>query len=95
MDGAPLLVRVAQEGAPGRARLRVDLSGRKAGEPGALRAAQTHLERAFGVDHDLRPFYRAFDDDTQPRGKIELNGSPYFVKAGKPVPVGSVTFVRQ
>lgn len=63
VDGAPLLVRVTQEGAPGRARLGVELSGRKAGEPGARRAAQQHLERAFGVDHDLRPFYRAFDDD--------------------------------
>ncbi len=44
---------------------------------------------------DSATSYRALDDETQPRGPIQLNDSPYFVKAGKRVPVGSVTFVRQ
>jgi hypothetical protein len=47
----------------------------------------------MGTDSATR--YRAFDDDTQPRGSLQLNEAPYFVKVGKRVPVGSVTFVRQ
>lgn len=70
-DGAPLLVRVEQEGAPGRARLRVALSGKKADDAAARRAAQQHLERALGTDHDLRPFYRAFDDDPVIGGSLQ------------------------
>ena len=44
---------------------------------------------------DSATSYRAFDSDTQPRGSIQLNDTPYFVKDGKRVPVGTVTFVRQ
>lgn len=63
VERAPILVRVAQEGPLGRAQLQVELFGKRAGEPEARRAAVQHLERALGVDHDLRPFYRAFDAD--------------------------------
>ena len=44
---------------------------------------------------DSATSYRALDDDTRPRGTIQLNDSPYFVKSGKRVAAGSVTFVRQ
>jgi hypothetical protein len=39
--------------------------------------------------------YRAFDDDQQPRGPVQPSDSPYFVKDGKPTPVGTVRFVKQ
>jgi hypothetical protein len=50
---------------------------------------------AWDMGTDSATSYRALDDDTQPRGTLQLNDSPYFVKAGRRVPVGSVTFVRQ
>ncbi len=62
-DGAPVRVRVAQEGPAGRAVLRVELAGPGATSEAARAAARTHLERALGVESDLRPFYRAFRDD--------------------------------
>ena len=39
--------------------------------------------------------YRALDRDTQPHGALMPNASPYFLKDGKPTPVGTLTFVRQ
>jgi hypothetical protein len=50
---------------------------------------------AWDVGTDSASSYRAADDDTQPKTPIRLNELPYFVKDGKPVPVGTVTFIRQ
>jgi hypothetical protein len=50
---------------------------------------------AYDAGTDSATSYRALDDDTQPRGRIAPNTLPFFVKNGKPVPVGKVTFVRQ
>ncbi len=50
---------------------------------------------AWDAGTDSATSYRASDHDTQPRGTIQLNTSPYFVKDGKRVPVGRVTFTRQ
>ncbi len=58
-------------------------------------ATKTVALEAWDMGTDSATSYRALDDDTQPRGKIQLNETPYFVKNGKRVPVGSVTFVRQ
>jgi Spondin_N len=44
---------------------------------------------------DKATSYRAFDDDQQPRGPVQPSDSPYFVKDGKPTPVGTVRFVKQ
>jgi hypothetical protein len=51
--------------------------------------------QAWDMGTDSAASYRALDSDTQPRGSIQPSESPYFVKDGKRVPVGSVTFVRQ
>lgn len=64
-------------------------------ENGQWVAEKTIALEAWDMGTDSATSYRALDDDTQPRGEIELSGSPFFVKAGKRVPVGSVTFVRQ
>ncbi len=50
---------------------------------------------AWDMGTDSATSYRALDDDTQPRGTIQLNDSPYFMKTGERVAVGSVTFVRK
>jgi hypothetical protein len=50
---------------------------------------------AWDVGTDSATGYRSFDDDTQPRGTIQLNDSKYFTKDGERTPVGTVTFVRQ
>jgi Spondin_N len=64
-------------------------------ENGQWAAKKTVELVAWDMGTDSATSYRALDDDTQPRGTIQLNDSPYFVKAGKRVPVGSVTFVKQ
>jgi hypothetical protein len=64
-------------------------------ENGEWAASKTVTLEAWDVGTDSATSYRALDDDTQPRAPIALNPSPYFVKAGARVPVGSVTFVRQ
>jgi hypothetical protein len=64
-------------------------------ENGAWVAQKTIVLEAWDVGTDSATSYRAFDADMQPRGPIELNASPYFVKQGKRVPVGTLTFVRQ
>jgi hypothetical protein len=64
-------------------------------ENGQWVARKTVTLEAWDVGTDSATSYRALDDDTQPRAAIELNPSPYFVKAGARVPVGSVTFIRQ
>jgi len=56
---------------------------------------QTLVLEAWDAGTDSATSYRALDDDTQPRGKLSLNTSPYFVQNGKRVAVGTVTFVRQ
>ena len=56
---------------------------------------KTVILEAWDVGTDSATSYRALDDDTQPRGPIQLNALPYFVKDGKRVPVGKVTFTRQ
>jgi hypothetical protein len=64
-------------------------------ENGQWVARKTLPLEAWDAGTDSAASYRALDDDTQPRGPVQLNDSPYFVNAGKRVPVGSVTFVRQ
>jgi hypothetical protein len=56
---------------------------------------KTLVLEAWDAGTDSATSYRALDDDTQPRGTLSLNTSPYFVQNGKRVPVGTVTFVRQ
>jgi hypothetical protein len=64
-------------------------------ENGQWVAKKTVALEAWDMGTDSATSYRALDDDTQPRGSLQLNDLPYFVKAGKRMPVGSVTFVRQ
>ena len=64
-------------------------------ESGQWVARKTVALEAWDMGTDSAARYRALDDDTQPRGSIQRNEAPYFVKNGKRVPVGSVTFVRQ
>ena len=63
-------------------------------EDGQWVAQKTVTLEAWDMGTDSATSYRALDDDTQPRGTIQLNETPYFVMAGKRVPVGRVTFVR-
>lgn len=56
---------------------------------------KTLILEAWDVGTDSATSYRALDDDTQPRGPIQLNALPYFVKGGARVPVGKVTFTRE
>jgi hypothetical protein len=58
-------------------------------------ASKTVALEAWDMGTDSATSYRALDADSQPRGSIQPSESPYFVKNGKRVPVGSVTFVRQ
>jgi hypothetical protein len=64
-------------------------------ENGEWVATKTVTLQAWDVGTDSATSYRALDSDSQPRGAIELNGLPYFVRNGQRVPVGTVTFVRQ
>jgi hypothetical protein len=64
-------------------------------ENGQWVARKTIVLEAWDMGTDSATSYRALDQDTQPRGSIQLNETPYFVKAGQRVAVGSVTFVRQ
>jgi hypothetical protein len=64
-------------------------------ENGQWVARKTVALEAWDMGTDSATSYRALDDDTQPRGMIQLNQLPYFVKDGKRVSVGSLTFVRQ
>jgi hypothetical protein len=64
-------------------------------ENGEWVAQKTIVLEAWDMGTDSATSYRALDDDTQPRGSIQLNEMPYFVKAGQRAPVGSVTFIRQ
>jgi len=63
-------------------------------ENGEWVATKTLSLEAWDAGTDSATSYRALDGDTQPRTPIQLNVLPYFVKDGKRVPVGSVTFVR-
>lgn len=64
-------------------------------ENGEWVAEKTIALEAWDMGTDSATSYRALDDDTQPRGTLQLNELSYFVKGGKRVPVGRVTFVRQ
>jgi hypothetical protein len=70
-------------------------SGVSLRENGEWVKEKTITLEAWDAGTDSATSYRALDDDTQPRGKVALNASPYFVQGGKRVPVGTVTFVRQ
>ncbi len=39
--------------------------------------------------------YRSLDKDRRPKGKVQKNGSAHFLKDAQPIPVGTVTFVKQ
>ena len=64
-------------------------------EDGQWVAEKTVMLEAWDAGTDSATSYRALDDDTQPRGPIRISDRPYFVKDGKRVPVGKVTFKRQ
>ena len=64
-------------------------------ENGQWVASKTVALEAWDMGTDSATRYRALDDDTQPRGTLQPSDLPFFVQAGKRVPVGSVTFVRQ
>ncbi len=64
-------------------------------ENGQWVAEKTVILEAWDVGTDSAASYRALDDDTQPRAPIQQSDRPYFVKDGKRVPVGKVTFKRQ
>jgi hypothetical protein len=64
-------------------------------EKGQWVAEKTVMLEAWDVGTDSAMSYRALDADMQPRGPIELNPLPYFMKDGKRMSVGKVTFVRQ
>jgi hypothetical protein len=64
-------------------------------ENGAWVASKTVTLEAWDVGTDSATTYRALDADMQPRGKEQLNDSPYFASGDKSNPVGRVTFVRQ
>jgi len=58
-------------------------------------AEKTVTLYAWDVGTDSATSYRAFDQDSQPRGAVQPSDSMYFVKGGAPTPVGSVRFVKQ
>jgi hypothetical protein len=64
-------------------------------ENGQWVAMKTVSLYAWDAGTDSAESYRALDSDSQPRGKLMPSDSPYFSKNGKPVAVGTVTFVRQ
>ncbi len=64
-------------------------------ENGQWVARKTLALEAWDIGTDSAGSYRALDDDTQPRGSLQLHDGPYFVREGKRVPVGTVTFVRK
>jgi len=64
-------------------------------ENGTWVPQKTVVLEAWDVGTDSANTYRALDDDTQPRGPIQPNPAPYFVRDGQRVPVGKVTFTRQ
>jgi hypothetical protein len=64
-------------------------------EGGDWVAEKTVTLYAWDVGTDRATSYRAFDDDQQPRGKLQRSDSPYFVAADGPTPVGTVRFVKQ
>jgi hypothetical protein len=64
-------------------------------ENGQWVASRTVALEAWDVGTDSATSYRALDSDTQPHDAIALSALPYFVKDGKRIPVGKVTFVRQ
>ncbi len=64
-------------------------------ENGQWVATKTVSLEAWDMGTDSASSYRALDKDTQPRGMLGLNESPYFVMGGKRMPVGRVTFIRQ
>ncbi len=64
-------------------------------ENGAWVAEKSVDLQAWDMGTDSARSYRALDDDTQPRGTLQLNDLPFFVKDGARMPVGRVTFVRK
>ena len=64
-------------------------------EGGEWVAKKTVTLYAWDMGTDSAASYRALDDDTQPRGTIQMNDAEYFLKDGKRIAVGTVTFVRQ
>jgi hypothetical protein len=64
-------------------------------ENGEWVAKKTVSLEAWDAGTDSASSYRAADADSQPKMPIRLNELPYFMKDGKRVPVGSVTFIRQ
>ncbi len=59
-----VLLSVAQEGPPARARLRVTLEGKAAGSAAAEEAARRVVDVALGAASDVAAFYRAHREDS-------------------------------
>lgn len=64
-------------------------------ENGEWVAERTVALTAWDVGTDSATSYRALDADMQPRGQVGPSDSPYFVRDGRAVPVGTVRFVRK
>jgi hypothetical protein len=64
-------------------------------EGGEWVAKKTVTLYAWHMGADSAASYRALDDDAQPRGTIQLNDAEHFLKDGKRIAVGTVTFVRR
>jgi hypothetical protein len=50
---------------------------------------------SYDVGTDSGTSYRSLDNETEPHAPIAQNQSEYFLRMGKPAPVGTLTFVRQ
>lgn len=64
-------------------------------EDGRWVERKTLTLEAYDAGTDAATTYRASDQDMQPRGAVQPNELPYFVRDGRRVAVGTVTFVRQ
>lgn len=64
-------------------------------EGGSWAASKTLDVLAYDSGGDDGTTYEASDVDTNPKKATSLNNAPHFMKNGKRVPVGKITFVRK
>lgn len=64
-------------------------------ENGAWVEEKTVPLYVYDAGTDSETHWVAFDKDTEPSEPIRLCDAPFFMKDGKPIPVGSVTFKKQ
>lgn len=65
-----VLMTVTQQGSPSRAQLEVELEGERVGNKAVRLVAERYVSRALGAGVALRPFYRAFAEDSLLSGSI-------------------------